>query len=473
MATNPVVSVASNTSAGAAGGSVIDVSALVSELVAATKAPQESLITSKTQAVTTEISAVGALKSALSTFQASLGPVATTSAFDSLSATSSDTSAFTASADSSATLGSYSITVSQLAQAQQIVSTTAWSGGGSATVGTGTLQVSLGGTSFTVAIGSSNDTLSGIAAAINTASGNPGVEASVVTGSGGAHLVLSSSLTGAANTINVTETDSGSGLSALTYGTGNTTGYTQQTAAQDASLSIAGVAYTSASNTVTGALSGVTLNLVGTTSTAATLTVATNTAAVEANVEAFVTAYNTLQGTFASLGSYNATTNTAGPMLGDALLSGMQNQVRSTLYRVVDTGSATYNTLASVGITSNSDGTLSVNTTTLSAALSGNFSAVSQLFSGASGVASSLNTQITTDLTAGGAIASRSQTLVQQDNALTQQSNQLDRQMAQLTASLTQQYAALNSLLSSLQSTSSYLSQAFSNLPKVQATSAA
>src|SRR6185437_14249454 len=239
MATNPVVSVASNSSAGAAGGSVIDVSALVSELVAATKAPQESLITSKTQAVTTEISAVGTLKSALSTFQSSLTPLATTTAFDSLSATSSNTNAFTASADSGATLGSYSITVSQLAQAQQIVSTTAWSGGGSATVGTGTLQVSLGGTSFTVAIGSSNDTLSGIAAAVNEASGNPGVEASVVTGSGGAHLVLSSSLTGAANTIKVTETDGGSGLSALTYGTGNTAGYTQQTAAQDASLSIA------------------------------------------------------------------------------------------------------------------------------------------------------------------------------------------------------------------------------------------
>ncbi|HXS20219.1 MAG TPA: flagellar filament capping protein FliD [Steroidobacteraceae bacterium] len=474
MATNPVVSVASNSSAGAAGGSVIDVSALVSELVAATKAPQESLITSKTQAVTTEISAVGTLKSALSTFQSSLSPVATTTAFDSLSATSSDTTAFTASADSSATLGSYSVTVSGLAQAQQIVSTTSWSGGGSATVGTGTLQVSLGGTSFSVSIDSSNDTVSGIAAAINGASGNPGVEASVVTGTGGsAYLVLSSSLTGAANTIQVTETDGGSGLSALTYGTGNTANYSQQTAAKDASLSIAGISYTSASNTVTGALSGVTLNLLAPTTSAATLSVATNTAAVETNIQAFVAAYNALQGTFASLGSYNATTGTAGPMLGDALLSGMQSQVRSTLYSVVNTGSTTYNTLASIGVTTNSDGTLSVDTAKLSAALTADFSAVSQLFSGASGVASSLNSQITSDLASGGTIDSRSKTLVEQDNALTQQSNQLDQQMTQLTASLTQQYASLNTLLSSLQSTSSYLTQAFSNLPKVQATPAA
>lgn len=476
MSTNPVVSVASNTSSGAAGGSVIDVSTLVSQLVAATKAPQEAIISSETQSVTAQISSVGTLKSALSTFQSSLSPLATTSAFDALSATSSNTTAFTASADSTATLGSYSVQISQLAQAQQLVSATAWSGGGSATVGTGTLQISLGSTNFNVSIASSNDTVSGIAAAINAATGNPGVEASVITGSGGsggAHLVLTSSLTGAANTIKVTETDGGSGLAALTYGTGNTANYTQQAAPLDASLSISGVTYTSASNTVTGALSGVTLDLLATTSSAATLAVGTDTAAVQSNIQAFVAAYNAMQGTFASLGSYNTTTNTAGPMLGDALLSGTQSRVRSTLYGIVNTGSATYNSLASVGITTKSDGTLSVNVATLSAALSSNFGAVSQLFSGSSGVASALNSQITTDLASGGSIDSRSQTLVKQENALTQQSNQLDQQMSALTASLTQQYASLNALLSSLQSTSSYLSQAFSSLPKVQGTSAA
>ena len=474
MSTNPVVSVASNTSAGAAGGSVIDVSTLVSQLVTATKAPQEAIINAETQSVTAQISSVGTLKNTLSTFQASLGAIATTSSFDALSASSSNTTAFTASAGSTATLGSYSVQITQLAQAQQLVSATAWSGGGSATVGTGTLQISLGSTNFNVAIAGGNDTVSGIAAAINAATGNPGVEASVITGSGGgAHLVLTSSLTGLANAIKVTETDGGNGLATLTYGTGNTANYTQQTAPLDASLSISGVAYTSASNTVTGALSGVTLNLLGTTSSAATLTVATDTATVQSNIQAFVAAYNVMQGTFASLGSYNSTTNTAGPMLGDALLSGTQSRVRSTLYGIVNTGSATYNSLASVGITTKSDGTLSVNVATLSAALSSNFSAVSQLFSGTSGVASSLNSQITTDLTSGGPIDSRSQTLVKQENALTQKSNQLDQQMSALTASMTQQYAALNALLSSLQSTSSYLSQAFSNLPKVQGTSAA
>ncbi len=466
----PIVSVASSNSAGAAGGSVINVSELVSELVSATQSPQEAIISNQTQAVTAQISAVGTLQSALSTFQSSLAVLDTPSAFGSESATSSDTTAFTATADSSAALGSYAVTVSQLAQAQQLVSN-AFSGGSSATVGTGTLQLSLGGTSFSVTVDSSDDTVAGIAAAINSATGNPGIEASVVTGTDGAHLVLTSSLTGASNTIQVTETDSGTGLSALTYGSGSTN-YTEPTGStpQDAEFSIAGVSYTSASNTVTDALSGVTLDLTAPTTSAATLTVATNTSDIESNIEAFVSAYNTLQSSLSSLGSYDATSGTAGAMLGNPLLLGIQNEITSALYSIVDTGSATYNSLASIGITSNSDGSLSVNDATLSTALSTDYSAVSQLFSGTNGIAASLNSQMTADLGSGGPISTTSQTLVTQENALTQQSNQLQEQMNALSASLTQQYSSLNTLLSSLQTTSSYLTQAFASLPQVQGT---
>ncbi len=464
---NPIISVASNTSAGAAGGSVIDVASLVSQLVAATEAPQQNLITQQTQSVTAQISAVGSLKDALTTFQSSLAALDTPGAFGAETASSSDPTAFTASASPGAVLGSYNVAVSQLAQAQQLVSSP-FAGGSSATVGTGTLQLTLGGSSFSVAIDSSNDTVSGIAAAINSATGNPGIEASVVTGTDGAHLVLTSALTGTSNTIQVAETDSGGGLAALTYSSASPGNYTQATAPQDAQLSISGVAYTSASNTVTDALSGVTLNLLGATSAATTLTVSTDTTGVQKNIQTFVKAYNALQSSLSSLGSYDPTTNSAGPMMGDALLSGIEGQIRSALYSIVNTGSATYSSLASIGITTNSDGTLSVNNASLSTALSSDFTAVSQLFSGSSGVAATLNSGLTGDLGAGGLIASRSQTLVQQENALTQQSQQLQQQMSQLSASLTEQYASLNTLLSSLQSTSAYLSQAFASLPTVQ-----
>jgi flagellar hook-associated protein 2 len=467
----PVVSVASNSSSAAAGGSVIDVSSLVSQLVAASRAPQDSLISSQTQAVTTQISAIGTLKSALATFQSSLGVLDTPGAFDAQTANSTDPTAFTATAQSGAAAGTYNVTVGALASAQQLLSTP-FAGGASTAVGSGTLSLSLGGTSFNVTIDASDDTLSGIAAAINSATGNPGIGATVLTGSDGAHLVLSSSLTGAANTIQVSETDGGNALAALTYGGGNTSHYTQEAAAQDASFSISGVAYTSPSNTVSDALDGVTLNLLATTGSGstATLSVGNDTSTIETNISSFVTAYNTLVSALQPLGSYDATSNTAGPLLGSAVLSGAKNQIQQALYSVVDTGSTTYNSLASIGITTNADGTLSLNSTTLSNALATNFSAVSQLFSGSGGVAATLNSDLTSALGSSGAIAATSTTLVQQENALTTQENQLNAQMTALSASLTQQYSALNALLSSLQSTSSYLTQQFASLPTVQGT---
>src|SRR3569833_1687103 len=134
VSSNSPVSIASNSSTAAAGGSVID-----------------GNISKQTQKTTTQISALGTLKSALSTFQSSLSAIDTVSAFNAAKAASSDATVFTATADSNAQPGSYAVTVSQLASAQQLVSKP-FVGGGSATVGTGTLQVSLGGSSFNITI---------------------------------------------------------------------------------------------------------------------------------------------------------------------------------------------------------------------------------------------------------------------------------------------------------------------------------
>lgn len=459
------VSVSSNTSSGAAGGSVINVSSLVSQLVQATEAPQQALITTQTTAVTAQVSALGTLKSALSTFQTALTSLSTPTAFNAETATSSAPTVLTANTSSDAAAGSYNVTVTSLASAQQLLSGHV-AATSSTAMGTGSLTLTLGGSSFTVNIDSTDNTLAGIAAAINSASGNPGINATVIQGTDGAHLLLSSSLTGAANTMTVTETDGGNALAALTYGTGNLANYTSNGAgAANAVFSVAGVNLTSPSNTVTNAISGVTLNLLNTT-TGTTLTVGNDTTTVATNISSFVTAYNTLQSSLASLGGFDASTNTAGAFLGNPILSGTQSQIQQALYSLV--GSSNYNSLASIGITTNSDGSLSLNSGTLQTALSSNFNAVSQLFSGANGIATQLNSQITADLATGGSIDTYSQTLVSQENALTTQTNTLNTQMTALTASLTQQYSALNALLSSLQTTSSQLSQTFATLPTVQ-----
>jgi flagellar hook-associated protein 2 len=480
MASTSPVSIASSSSSAAAGGSVIDVNSLVSQLVAATRAGQDATISKQTQAVTTQISALGTLKGALSTFQDALSTIDTVSAFNAATSTSSDPTVFTANASADAQPGSYSVSVSQLASAQQLVST-GFAGGGSATVGTGTLQVSLGGTSFNINVDSTNNTVAKLASAINSAPGNPGVIATVITGTDGAHLVLQSAQTGAANTIELTETDGGTSLSGVTYDpTSNAANYTQIAQAQDAQFSVSGISHTSASNTVSDALNGITLTLTGvskastttpTTLASSQLTVAADTDSITTNVSAFVDAYNTMVKAIQPLGSYDQTTQTAGPMLGDATLQGVQNDIRSSLYSLVNTGSSTYNSLASVGITTNKDGTLSFNKTNFQTALASAPTAVSQLFAGTKGVASSLESRINTELGAAGAITNRSSTLIKQENALTDQTTKLNDQMTALTASLTQQYSHLNTLLSSLQSMSAYLSQQFSALPKVQQSS--
>jgi len=364
------------------------------------------------------------------------------------------------------------VTIDHIASAQQLLSGK-FTGDGTTTVGTGTLHLSLGSTGFDVTIASADETLNGIAAAINSATGNPGITATVLQGTDGAHLVLSSTQTGAANTIQVTETDSGGALAALTYGSGNTGNYTEQSQALDAAFSISGVPGTSPTNTVTTALNGVTLNLIkptatGAGTTAPTLSVLTDSGTIENNIKAFVTAYNALAGTFSSLGSFDATSKSAGPMLGDPLLAGLKSQIQHALYNVVKTGSSTYNTLASIGITSSSDGTLKLDMSKLGSTLATNFSSVSELFSGASGVATSLNSLITQNLATKGAVTSRGQTLINQENDLTKQTNDLNDQMTALSASLTLQYSHLNTLLSSLQTTSAYLTQALSSLPSVQ-----
>ena len=470
--TTPVVSVASSSSSGATGGSVIDVSSLVSQLVTATYANQVANNASQTAAVTAQISALGSLKSALSTFQGALAALDTPASFNALTASSSDQSAFTATADSSAVAGTYSVGISQLAQAQQLVST-AFTAGSNATIGTGTLTLSLGGQSTNITIDSTDNTLAGIASAINSATGNPGITATLVQGLDGAHLGARLGTDGhAGNTIQAERRRCRRWRSCTACLQWNRPRHLHPGihAPQGiAIVNIAGISYQSASNTVTGAISGVTLNLSATTTATsnATVTVANDTATAASNISNFVGAYNTLVQQFSSLGGYDASTGTAGPMLGNALLSGLENQIGNVVHGLISGGSSGDNSLASIGVTTQSDGTLALSASALQNALSSNFSAVSQLFSSSNGIAAQLNTQLTSALASSGPVNSYSQTLVQQNSALTDQSTNLTNEENALTASMTQQFSALNTLLSSLQTTSAYLTQAFANLPKV------
>jgi flagellar hook-associated protein 2 len=431
--------------------STLDVNSLVSALVAAKTAAQASTIASQQSSDNTTLSAIGQMKSSLTALQNSLTGLSDGSIFSQLGATMSGTS-ITATTSTGAAAGSYTVSVQQIATANQI-SSGAYAT--NATLGTGTLTIGVGAGSMTVNLDSTNNTLAGLASAINASTSNPGVTASVVTATDGQHLVLTSTQTGAANTVTLS---AGAGVD-----TGlNTASFTQVTAGQDAKLTISGNAVTSASNNVTGALTGVTLSLtsaaVGTTQT---LSVATNTSAITTAVQNFANAYNGWISTQQSLSSYNASTSTAGPLLGDAMLNSAVNGIASIMASGVTVGGTTYS-LAQIGLNLNNDGTLNFSSSTLQSTLTSSPTMVQNIFNGTNGIGQQLSTFINsyTQSTIG-QIDQRSASINSDLTSLTQQQSTLTAYQQTLTDQYNAQFTALNNLMTQMQNNTQYLNQLF------------
>jgi len=381
-------------------GSNLDVTSIVNALMQVEQAPLNDL-NQKEASYDAQLSAYGTVKGALSSLQSALATLNSLSTFQATSVTASDTSIVTASADSSATLGSYAVQVAQLAQAQTLVtagqaSTTQSIGSGTPTTITFQFGTITGGTlsngtysgatftqdgtaaSGTVTIDSTNDSLQGIRDAINAA--DIGVTASIVNdGSGSPYrLLLQSSSTGAASSMNITVSGDAALAGLLSYDPSATQNLTQVVAAQSAQLSVNGFNLTSSSNTVNGAIQGVTFNLAKTGST--TVTIAQDSSGASAAVQAFVSAYNTLVSTISQVASYDPTTQKGGPLLGDAALQTIQAQLRNILGAAIPGSTGGLSSLAQIGVSFQQDGTLTLNTSQLQAALSAGASNVARLF---------------------------------------------------------------------------------------------
>lgn len=397
----PATTGAALTSAGV--GSSLDVNGIVSKLMSVAQQPL-NLLTQQASSYQSTISAYGSLQSALSQFQSSMSTLSDASQYQSVNATSSNTSVATVTASNGAMSGNYSLAVSQLAQAQQLLSGGVASS--SAAIGTGvttTLSFNFGtisgGTlsggiysnaSFagngsgtqTVTINSSNNSLSGIAGAINAA--NIGVTATIVNDGSGTnpyHLLLTSTATGQASSmqISVSGDSTISGLLSENPASNSGQAMTQTVTAQNANFTLDGVPITSASNTDTNAISGVSLALQATGSS--TIAVSTSTAGITSAVNQFVSAYNTVIQTLQSGTSYNTSTKQAGPLNGDPAITSIQNQLSAMLTQpIAGTGSSAMNTLFQAGITLQGNGTLTVNSTQLQSAINANPNAFVGMF---------------------------------------------------------------------------------------------
>jgi flagellar hook-associated protein 2 len=449
-------------------GSGLDINSLVSQLVAAEKATPQKQITRQQTSTVTTISALGSLKGALSGFNTALTQLKTIEAFSGRTASSSKPEFFTATASSTAAAGVYEVEVVQVASSAQIKSNQ-FAGGAGQTVGTGTLTINVGAKNFQVAIDPAHNTLAGIRDAINQATGNTDiVRATIVNATDGAHLVLTGSATGEANAITVAQADGNGGLAGLVYNPTLTTNYAPDSRiAQDSIVAVAGFAKHSATTTVTDVIDGVSLSLLKENpGTIHTLTVATDTGTVTTRIKNFVDQYNSMVSTLSGLRSYEPTTKVAGPLLGDAMLRGIETDVRRQLTSTTS-GSAVFQTLASIGVTTQKDGSLLLDNAKLTASLNSNFDEVAKLFGGENGVATRLSAALTPLLAADAEIDVRSKRLNQQSVDLQKKQATLDTRMVAVEARYKKQFNALDSLLSQLQSTSSFLTQQLSSIAKI------
>jgi len=440
-------------------GSGLPLADMVTQLVAAKKAPLQNQITSQANTAKTQISALGQVNAALAAMQTALKGLSDGTAFQTRKAATSDASVFSVSSTTGAVNGSYSINVGQLATSLKVQS--AGVASSDAKVGTGTLTIAVGGKSMSVDIGSDGSSLSQIRDAINKSSSNPGVSATIVTGSDGAHLVLNSTATGQANAFTVSSSGGDGGLAALNYNPASgSNGLSVVTAAQDAKFTIDGMAATSASNTVTGAIDGVTLSLwkQGT----ATLSVSTDSSAASTAVGNFVTAYNNFVGVYQQLTTYDPSGANTGALLGDATL----NSIKSTLSSIVSGPGGNGAMLNSIGVSLQIDGTLKLDTGALSTALSDGGTKVNGLFAGTNGMATKLSSPLTDWTASTGVLTTRTANLNQQLKDLSTRQDDLNARMDALTTQYTRQFTALDTLVNKLNNTGSFLTQQFDALTK-------
>jgi len=483
------------TSLGIASG--IDSNSIVSQLVALEKIPLTQL-----QAAATvdkaEISAFATMQSQFSALADAANAMVPASAWDAMTASSSNEAAATISVtpNSGATASAFTLNVDQLATAQQTVSGAVTTG---SAVGAGTLTIQLGtwtqanasatpptsesfaasGSAAAVNIAvTSSDTVATIAAKINAA--NCGVTATDFNDGTSDHLLLTSQNTGVASGYQVTATDSsgnaitnGTGLGTLVFDPPTVTDSNPVTYAQNASARVNGMTVTSATNTLTNNIPGVTINLLATTTTnfgasnavdnPVQLAVSQDVTGVVANVSTFVSAYNTLITNLTDSTAYDATTNTPSLFQGDGSIVGLEN----ILYNMVGAnsgGSSVYKTLSSCGIQVQNDGTLAIDSTTLAAAAN-NGNQMQLAFTANTGNAATDGFAVNFGdfcsgaLLAGGLVYNKAAALTDVLDQNKADQADVDSQAAAVQTRLTAQYVALDATMSSLNALSAYVTQ--------------
>jgi flagellar hook-associated protein 2 len=353
-------------------GSGLDIKALVADLAAAAKAPKEALIARREAANQARISTLAQVSGGIDSFASALSSlIAGGSLFSQPSV--SDTAIFTASAVAGARLGSLSasVEVRQLAQAQTVASAPIASRADP--VGQGVLTITTGATSIDVTINAANDNLDGLAKAIND--GAAGVTASVVTDSGGARLVIKGQSGEAkAFTLSVPGGTT-SGLERFASGA-----MTLAQEAQDAIVRLDGVEVKRTVNSFSDLIAGVQIDLkTAKPGTVLSVGVTRPSAAIAQGVQDFVTAYNELLSMVADA-TKAGVSGEGGALRGDLGITEMRRKLAQLPSMTLSSAGTGPHTLAEIGVRTNRDGTLALDSTKLQSVLAADPEGVEALF---------------------------------------------------------------------------------------------
>jgi len=450
-------------------GSGLDISGIVSQLVAADRAPQNARLNTLESGTKFKLSGLGsvnsafdALKTALDSLQKvdALGARTVTSTALTLASGTTPTgtadSVLTPTAGRNTPVGSYQVEVLELATAHKML-------GAGTEVGTkfgaGTLRVAIGDQSVDIVV-KADAALADIRGAINDAAGKHGVQAALLTSDAGHHLSVGSAKTGTENKISIQVVDGGSDLQDLARG------LSDQSLATDARVSIDGLVTTSQTNTIKDAVPGMSLVLKQTGTSR--VDVSADPTGSRAAVDNFVKAYNAALKSIGAATSYNAEAKTPSSLTGDAQMRGAASQLRNVMNDLLGGLAEQGLDAKTLGLQTqgypNPDGTLVLDATKFNDAMAANSAKVISAFTGDSGLAAKLNEVVKGYVGTEGALTLRTKGLNDQLKDVGRQREALDVRMDAAAKRYRTQFVALDSLMAQMTSTSSALAQQLSTL---------
>ncbi|NZA27907.1 flagellar filament capping protein FliD [Luteimonas sp. SJ-92] len=448
-------------------GSGIDISSMVSQLVAADRAPQDARLNKLESAAKFKLSGVGSVSSAFDALKTALEALKKSDAMGarSVSSVSADSTAGTdnvlgASVGKGTPAGQYQIEVLSLASAHKLM-------GAAVATGTlfdaGKLSLSMGGESVTIDI-ATGSSLADIRSAINDKAASLGVQVSLMTSDDGQHLSIASTKTGAANAISLAFVEGGGDLSALVGG------MQQTNAAADARVSIDGLVTTSAGNAIADAVPGMTLTLKKTGTS--TVTVASDAAASRKPVEDVVKAYNAAIKAIASATSYNKETDTPSSLTGDGQMRGAAGQLRGMMADLLGGLAAQGLDAKSIGLQTraypSNDGTLVLDTAKFDAAMAANPGKITAAFTGSDGFAARLAGVVNGYVGTDGSFTLRTKGINDQLKDVARQRESVNLRMEATAKRYQAQFVALDTLMAQMSTTSNYLAQQLTALSAQQ-----